>query len=358
MHRRILHVDMDAFFASVEQHDDPALRGRPVIVAGSEKARGVVCAASYEARPFGVRSAMPTSRALRLCPEAIRIPPRHGRYREVSREIHAVFASFTEQIEPLSLDESYLDVTERCVRDRMPLAVLAAEVKRAVKARTGLTASAGGGPNKFVAKIASDLRKPDGLLIVAPGEVASFLRPLPVDRIWGVGPVTAARLRAIGLQTMGDIVDRGAEWMEARLGRGGSGLHALALGRDDRPVVAHHEPRSISSETTFAVDVSDLEELRDVLREQAEEVGERLARNGYEAKTVVLKVRYDDFTTITRSLSPPIRVAGPGDLLPQVDVLLARTEAGRRPVRLVGVGVGGLVPDDLPMQLELPFLDP
>lgn len=346
---------MDAFFASVEQLDNPSLRGRPVVVGGSEKSRGVVCAASYEARRYGVRSAIPMSRALRLCPDAVRVPPRHERYHEVSLEIGAVFESFTPQVEPLSLDESYLDVTERCLRDRVPLVSLAQAVKRAVKARTGLTASAGGGPNKFIAKIASDLRKPDGLLVISPGEVETFLRPLDVDRIWGVGPVTAQRLRALGLLTIGDVADRGVSWLCERLGRFGAELHALALGHDERPVTPSHEPKSISSENTFPTDVTNLDEILACLTAQAEEVGERLARHGGTARTVVLKLRYADFTTITRSLSPSTRIRSAEHIAPVARALLERTDFPARAVRLVGVGVSGLSAEEPPQQLLLPF---
>lgn len=353
--RRILHVDMDAFYASVEQLDDPSLRGLPVVVGGSEKRRGVVCAASYEARRYGVRSAIPMSRALRLCPDAIRVPPRFERYREISGQIHEVFETFTHLIEPLSLDECYLDVTTRCTTTRVPLVDLARAVKDAVKARTGLTASAGGGPNKFIAKIASDLRKPDGLLVVRPDEVDAFLRPLGVDRIWGVGPVTAGRLQALGLRTIGDVADRGLDWLTHQLGRTGAELHAYALGRDERPVVPSHEPKSISAENTFATDVTDPDEVDACLREQIDEVGGRLQRHGGAARTVVLKLRYADFTTITRSQSPPARVRDGDDILPLARELLSRTEFPGRAVRLVGVGVSGFVTADAAEQLLLPF---
>lgn len=352
--RRILHVDMDAFFASVEQLDNPALRGQPLIVAGSEKARGVVAAASYEARAFGVRSAMPTSRALRLCPQVLRVPPRHARYHEMSREIHAVLEEFTGLIEPLSMDESYLDVTDRCLRDKVPLAEVAHAIKVAVRERTGLTASAGGGPNKFVAKIASDASKPDGLLVIAPRQVTTFLRPLPVERIWGVGPVTAQRLHALGLRTIGDVADRGAHWLEQHLGRSGAALYSLACGDDERPVVTQHETRSISSECTFPTDVDTTAEVLHALREQADEVGERLMALGCEARTVTLKVRYGDFTTVTRSVSSVSRIGNAADIFAALPDLLARTEFPRRAVRLVGVGVSGLSAPRA-TQLLLPF---
>lgn len=352
--RRILHVDMDAFFASVEQHDHPEHRGKPLIVAGSERSRGVVAAASYEARRFGIHSAMPTSRALRLCPQVVRVSPRHSRYHEVSAEIQAVFASYTPQVEPLSLDESFLDLTEYCVLHRCSVGPVAAEIKRAVRERTGLTASAGAGPNKLVAKIASDVEKPDGLVVVPPERVQAFLRPLPVERLWGVGPVTASRLRALGLVTIGDIANRDPAWLEQTFGRSGPIFHQLARGDDDRPVVTWHEPRSVSSENTFATDVADADEVLNCLREQAEEVASRLRSHGYHGRTVNLKLRYADFTTITRSLTPPHLVADVGPLFAIArTLLLTRTEFPQRPIRLVGVGVSGLLDAEGPVQLEL-----
>ena len=352
--RRIVHVDMDAFFASVEQHDHPEFRGRPLIVAGSERSRGVVAAASYEARRFGLHSAMPTSRALRLCPQVVRVNPRHSRYHEVSTELHAIFASYTPQVEPLSLDESFLDLTEYCVLHHCSVGRVAAEIKRVVRERTGLTASAGAAPNKLVAKIASDVEKPDGLVVVPPERVQDFLRPLPVERLWGVGPVTASRLRALGLITIGDIADRDPAWLQQSFGRSGPIFHHLARGDDDRPVVTTHEPRSISSENTFATDVADVDEALNCLREQTEEVAGRLRSQGYHGRTVTLKVRYADFTTITRSLTPAHLVAEVGPLFTIArTLLLTRTEFPQRPIRLVGVGVSGLLDPEKPVQLEL-----
>ena len=353
--RRILHVDMDAFFASVEQKDDPTLRGRPLIVAGSEKARGVVAAASYEARAHGIRSAMPTSRALRLCPQVLRVPPRHERYHSISSEIADVLRSFTDRIEPLSLDESYLDLTECCLSRRTSLQTVAREVKQAVREKTGLTASAGGGPNKLVAKIASDLCKPDGLLVVAPARVRDFLHPLAIERLWGVGPVTARRLQAMGIRTIGDLATRDPRHVEGQLGRLGIELHGLALGIDERDVVTFHETRSISAETTFATDQGTREPVAAMIASLASEVAERLDHHGFAARTITLKIRYPDFTTVSRSCSFESRLLNASELTARALELLGRTEFPQRAIRLVGVGAAGLVDAERPVQLTLPF---
>jgi len=353
-HRRILHVDMDAFYASVEQRDNPDLRGKPVIVAGSERSRGVVCAASYEARKFGVRSAMATSRALRLCPQVVRVPPHFSRYQEVSKQINQIFARYTEMVEPLSLDESFLDVTERCASNGCTATATASEIKQLIKLETGLTASAGVGPNKLIAKIASDLRKPDGLVVVPPERVLAFLHPLPVERVWGVGPVTAARLHEMGLKTIGDVAARTVEWLTQRLGRSGPWYHDLAHGIDDRPVIASHESKSVSAENTFAVDLQDVDEVLAELAAQAEEVADRLARHGYRGRTVTLKARYGDFTTVTRSLTVARPLHGAEEILEIArQLLLTRTLFPKRALRLVGVGVSHLMDEQTPLQLEL-----
>jgi len=352
--RRILHVDMDAFYAAVEQHDRPELRGKPVIVGGSERSRGVVCTASYEARAFGVRSAMPTSRAIRLCPQVIRVDPRLSRYREVSRQIMEIFEAYTPHIEPLSLDESFLDLSEYCAQTGRTAAAVAREIKQAVRERTGLTASAGAAPNKLVAKIASDIRKPDGIVVVPPERVVAFLAPLPVERLWGVGPVTAQRLHGLGLRTIGDLAARPVDWLETHLGRSGPFFHSLALGQDDRPVVCGHEPQSLSAETTFAQDVESVDFALDEMAEQADEVARRLERHGYVARTVTIKARYPDFSTVTRSVSTTRLVSGARPIFKLArHLLLEKTEFPTRPLRLVGVSVSGLVEKDRPLQLEL-----
>ena len=342
---------MDAFYASVEQRDHPELRGRPVIVGGQPGVRGVVAACSYEARRFGVRSAMPSTQAQRLCPEAVFVSPRMRRYSEVSAEIREVFHSVTERVEPLSLDEAYLDVTTN--KRGEPLAgKLAKQIKREILERTGLVASAGVGPCKLVAKIASDLDKPDGLLIVAPEQVLDFLAPLPVTRIWGVGPATAERLSALGVKTIADVRRLDAKLLEQRFGKYGAQLSRLAHGDDTREVEARTRRKSSGSETTFVEDVINTSQLCQVLRGLCEEVGADLSQHQIRSRTVTLKVRYDDFTTITRSRSLVRAVSSAEGLYDVAELLLlSSTEAGTRPVRLIGVSAGSLLTAAEPEQL-------
>jgi len=353
--RKIIHVDMDAFFASVEQRDDPALRGRPVIVGGDPASRGVVAAASYEARAFGVHSAMPASRARRLCPDAVFLRPRFARYVEVSHQIRAIFHSVTDLVEPLSLDEAYLDVTDNHLG--VPLARdLARWLKERIRAETGLTASAGVGPSKLVAKIASDYDKPDGLVVIAPQRVQAFLAALPVEKLWGVGPATARRLHALGFRTCAELARADVSVLGRALGQHGLFLHRLARGDDPRRVQPQRAPKSRGAERTFARDVRSLETLARALEAQAEEVGAALQRLGRRGRTVVLKVRYDDFTTITRSRTLPHATNDPDDITATaLDLLRTATEAGARPVRLLGVAVQALDDPHAPTQLDLPL---
>jgi DNA polymerase-4 len=353
--RKIIHVDMDAFYASVEQRDRPELRGRPVIVGGRPEGRGVVAACSYEARVFGVRSAMPAVRAHRLCPQAVFVPPRMGHYVEISRQIRAIFREVTELVEPLSLDEAYLDVTHNQLNE--PLASkLARHLKEEIKRVTGLTASAGVGPNKLVAKIASDVRKPDGLMVVPPEDVLDFLAPLPVGRLWGVGPKTGERLAALGIKTVADVRRIDTALLEQLLGKYGPFLSKLAFGDDPRIVQPHRERKSRGSETTFVEDVASLSELCGTLSALCRELAGDLEDSGQKARTVTLKLRYGDFTTITRSRSLPRGVSEPEELLEVArDLLLGSTEAATRPVRLIGVSTSNFVGQADSEQLELPF---
>jgi DNA polymerase-4 len=346
---------MDAFYASVEQRDRPELRGRPVVVGGSPNSRGVVCAASYEARAFGVRSAIPCSQARRLCPQAVFIPPDFRKYSEASRLIHGVFREVTDRIEPLALDEAFLDVTENRLGE--PLAGKVAKyLKFRVREVTGLTASAGVGPNKLIAKLASGHRKPDGLVIVPPDAVEAFLAPLPIDALWGVGPATAERLRALGLQTVADLRTRRPEELAAHLGRWGLFLHDQAFGRDERPVETSREPRSRGAETTLATDIRDLDALVELMRHHAEDVAESLRRAGRRARTVTVKVRFSDFATITRSRTPEAPVAEAAELLALGEALLRGVLADdARAIRLVGLSAANLVAEDAPRQLRLPL---
>lgn len=350
--RKIIHVDMDAFYASVEQRDQPELRGRPVVVGGDPQGRGVVAACSYEARQFGVRSAMPAGQAKRLCPDAVFVRPRMARYVEVGRQIRGIFAEFTDCVEPLSLDEAYLDVTQNKLGE--PLAgKLARHIKQVVYARTGLVASAGVAPCKLVAKIASDLDKPDGFLVVSPEQVLEFLAPLPVTRLWGVGPATAARLSALGVKTIADVRRLDSALLEQRFGKYGPQLKRLAFGDDPRPVQLRGRPKSRGSEVTFAEDILSAAALCEVLRTLSEEVAADLANLELRARTVTLKLRYDDFTTITRSRSSD-RALRTAEALFAVgqELLLTATEAGRRPVRLLGLSTASLLFASEPEQLD------
>ena len=337
MTRKILHIDMDAFYASVEQRDNPSLRGKPVAVGGDPGTRGVVAAASYEARTFGVRSAIPMSRAVRLCPSLVVVRPDFQKYRAVSQQVFALYREVTPLVEPLSLDEAYLDVTENAWHE--PLAVtVARRLKAAIRDATGLTASAGVAPNKFLAKIASGWKKPDGLTVVAPERVEQFLRGLDVDALWGVGPKTAAKLRAHGIAKLTDVRDRSPDELAAIVGSLAGWLIELAHGRDDRPVEPNRAAKSSSSECTYATDLTALTEIRREIEEMAREVAGWLARKSVMARTITIKVRYSDFTTVTRSQSSPAPTQDADQVAARALALLDKTDAGRRPVRLLGVG--------------------
>jgi len=353
--RRVIHVDMDAFYASVEQRDDPSLRGRPVIVGGDPRGRGVVAACSYEARVFGVHSAMPAARALRLCPQAVVVRPDFARYVAASRHLRAIFHDYTPLVEPLSLDEAFLDVTDE--RGGLPTATAVAKAIRArVREELRLTASAGVAPVKFVAKIASDFRKPDGLTIVRPEDVRAFLEPLPVGKLWGVGPRTEERLHELGVRTVGALAQYPRALLVAALGESHGGhLHLLARGIDDRPVEPDRIAKQHGAERTFAEDVTERREMEALLREMAVEVAGSLAKEGRPGRTVTIKVRYPDFTTVSRSLTLPDPTDDRAILARTAVALLDRTEAGRRPVRLLGVSVGNLVEEGEPIQLPLPL---
>ena len=355
--RRILHVDMDAFYASVEQRDNPALRGLPVAVGGDPDKRGVVAAASYEARTFGVRSAIPMSRAVRLCPSLVIVGPDFNKYRAVSQQVFALFRSITPLVEPLSLDEAYLDVTENAWDEPLGMNV-ARRLKDGIRSATGLTASAGVAPNKFLAKIASGWKKPDGLTVIAPGRVESFLQGLPVDALWGVGPVTAKKLRAQGIEKLVDIRTADPDMLRETVGSLADWLQRLARGEDDRLVISGHEPKSSGSENTFAQDLTDGNEIRGEIDAMARDAAAWLAKHALYARTVTIKVRYHDFTTITRShTDDPTR--DEDQIVRRAVALLDRTEAGPRAVRLLGVSVHNLsetrltAPDD--PQARLPF---
>jgi DNA polymerase-4 len=345
---------MDAFYASIEQRDRPELRGRPVAVGGQPTSRGVVAAASYEARTFGVRSAIPMSRAVRLCPHLEIVRPDFTKYRAVSQQVQAIFRCVTPLVEPLSLDEAYLDVTENAWNEPLGMNV-ARRIKQQIKDETTLTASAGVAPNKFLAKIASGWRKPDGLTVIAPERVEAFLRQLPVDALWGVGPVTAARLRERGITQLVHVRTAEPALLRDAVGNQTDWLIRLAQGIDDRPVTPNRAAKSSSSESTYAQDLVDLDRIREEIAGMARDNAEWLRQKDLDARTVTIKVRYDDFTTITRSdTRAPTRQTD--DILRRAILLLAKTEAGKRPVRLLGVGVSHFVQmDNAAPAFTLPF---
>src|SRR3954471_973076 len=335
--RRIIHVDMDAFYASVEQRDDPSLAGRPVAVGGQPDRRGVVAAASYEARGFGVRAAISMAKAVRLCPSLVIVPPDFNRYRTASNAVFSIFREVTPLVEPLSLDEAYLDVTENAWHE--PLASnVARKLKARIHAETGLTASAGVAPNKFLAKIASGWKNPDGLTVISPERIEPFLQRLPVDALWGVGPVTARKLRARGIERLVDVRTADVQLLRDTVGSLADWLRQLANGVDDRAVTPNREAKSSGSENTYPEDLTELATIRAEIAQMATHAIGWLERRQIVARTVTIKVRYDDFTTITRSHSAaPTR--DEADLTARAVRLLEKTDAGTRPIRLLGVSV-------------------
>ncbi|MBN9417051.1 MAG: DNA polymerase IV [Candidatus Eremiobacteraeota bacterium] len=339
----IAHIDMDAFYASVELRDNPAWRGKPLVV-GYDGSRGVVAAASYEARKYGVFSAMPIGKALRQCPELVIAPPRFSVYSEISTGLRALYAEYTSRVEPLALDECYLDLNSVDSPGRT-----IAEIRSRIRSTFGLPASAGIGPNKYVAKVASGKAKPDGQLLIAPEGVLEFLWPLPVSELWGVGPVTAGRLKNHGLVFIEQVAACTVEELTRIVGRSASDLHKMAWGKDERPVETDFEAKSLSAEHTFDRDCSSLEELREILSRQAVRLEDRLQRLRMRAGLAVVKIRWPDFRTETRS----VRLRGSSLLEAGMMVLEERLRVVGEPVRLLGLGVGDLVSLDLPEQLEL-----
>jgi DNA polymerase-4 len=337
----ILHVDMDAFYASVEERDDPSLVGKAVIVGGTAEGRGVVAAANYEARKFGVHSAMAAARAVRLCPHATFIRPRMDRYAEVSRQVRSIFEEFTPLVEPLSLDEAFLDAT-----GSEPLFGSSAEIGRQIKSRIRtelrLIASVGVAPNKFLAKIASDLRKPDGFVVVQQEAAQEFLDPLPVGRIWGVGKVTGQVFDRLGIRTIGELRELAMDSLRQLFGSSGEHYWRLSHGLDERKVVPDREAKSISHETTFAEDIANRDELQAWLVELVEQVARRLRRHELKGRTVEIKVRFADFHTITRSatLAEPTNITQEL-LVAGAELLRTKLPPGHSPVRLLGFGVNG-----------------
>ncbi len=338
----ILHVDMDAFYASIEERDRPEVAGKPVIVGGTPEQRGVVAAANYAARHYGVHSAMPAATARRLCPDGVFLRPRISDYAEVSLRIREIFERFTPLVEPLSLDEAFLDVTGS--EHLFGLAPeIGRKIKHAIKKEVRLVASVGVAPNKFLAKIASDLEKPDGFVVVAADRVQEFLDPLPVDRLWGIGRQGSKAFEALGIHTIGQLRKLPVSVLRRRFGASGQLLWQLSRGVDERPVVPEREARSISHETTFEQNIDDFEILQAWLLQLTEQVGCRLRRPGLRGRTVQLKVRFADFSTITRSQSLPEPSNITQDLWKVAEELLCRRlPPDHPPVRLLGMGVSGL----------------
>lgn len=355
--RKIIHIDMDAFFASVEQRDHPGYRGRPLAVGGKGP-RSVVAAASYEARTFGVRSAMPMRTALKKCPQLLVVAPRMAIYREVSLEIREIFHQYADLVEPISVDEAFLDVTAD--KQKIGSATLVARaVKAAIRERTGLTASAGAAHSKFLAKVASDLEKPDGLTVIRPEEAAAFIEGLPVEKIHGVGEVTAAKMTRMGIHTGLDLKQRSLDELTRAFGKAGAFYHKLAHDRDDRPVNPHRERKSIGAESTFNEDITALEDLEAHLERVAAKVGERMTAKGARGRTVTLKVKFADFHQITRARSFSRAIHDVKEIQRLGRELLRENLAGEEPVRLLGLTVSNLVDDDAddarPIQLEFDY---
>jgi DNA polymerase-4 len=360
MFRVIFHLDMDAFYASVEQRDNPALRGKPVIVGAPPTQRGVVCAASYEARKFGVRSAMPSATAGRLCPNGIFVRPRMDHYREESRQIMRIIERPGATVEQMSIDEAYMDVSALCQDGGADASLMAAmplarELKQRINAERQLTATIGIAANKLLAKIASDHKKPDGLTLVSEMEKVKFLRPLPVRALFGVGKVTEEVLHRAGIQTVGDLQDYPGD-LRALVGSFAGQLKRFALGEDDRPLELGDEIKSISGEETFLKDTDDRKILRACLREQAADISNRLKRRRLGAHTVQVKVRYSDFTTLTRQITVEEPLTEPRDIYRLGCFLLGREKLVSRPLRLLGLGVSTLR-EPTAQQLELKMGD-
>ncbi len=340
--RKIIHVDMDAFFAAVEQRDWPEFQGKPVIVGGDPKSRGVVSTCSYEARKFGVHSAMSSAQAKRLCPGGIFLRPNFEKYRIVSNQIRSIFEQHTALVEPASLDEAYLDVTYHRFGIEDP-EMIAKLIKQNIFAVTHLTASAGVAVNMFLAKIASDFKKPDGLTVIKPDEIQSFLKELPVRKVPGVGPVTEKRLSELGVQTCGELAEKNEGELYRIFGKHGILLSKRANGIDDSEVEPDGESKQYSSEETFPKDVTDVKWLKEKLKEYAESIFEELKAQFRMGKTIVLKVKYHDFQLITRSYTAQSMPQNPEEIWKAAAHLLeTKTEAGQKPIRLLGLGISGL----------------
>jgi len=350
--KKIIHIDMDAFFASVEQRDNPALRIRPVVVGGNPNSRGVVAAASYEARQFGVHSAMPCSLAYRKCPLAAFVKPRFDAYREVSQQIHAIFLQYSDLIEPLSLDEAYLDVTENKLNN--PSATrIAQAIRQQIKQTTGLTASAGVSYNKFIAKIASDINKPDGIKVVLPEDGEAFVAELSIGQFYGIGQATEKKMRAMDIENGAQLKEKSLDFLVQNFGKAGAFYYQIARGIDKREVNSTRIRKSLGSETTFSVDILNYEQLLKHLSHLVKEVSEDLLKKDIKGKTITLKVKFDDFVQVTRSKTVERRINDYDSIYSLCKMLLSRTEAGQRKVRLLGVSLSSFTEKSTMQQLEL-----
>jgi len=356
--RKIIHIDMDAFYASVEQLDNPELKGKPVIVGGRPDSRGVVAACSYEARRFGIRSAMPCGRAFALCPQAVFLPPRMNRYRELSSLIMNIFQQYTDIVEPLSLDEAFLDITNN-KKNQLSATILAREICQNIYHETGLTASAGVSSNKFVAKVASDLNKPNGISVIKPEQILDFLAALPIGKFYGVGSVTEKKMTGLGIHTGADLISWPLENLIQHFGKQGLFYFNIVRGKDNRLVQPARTRKSIGAERTLRKDTRDMKQINKILEGLVERVGTILTGKKCAAHTLTIKVRYSDFSTITRSITTRDSFLNAGDIQCLVSELLGRTEAGDRSVRLLGVSISKLSParQILPRQLQLPFAE-
>lgn len=332
---------MDAFFASVEQRDNPDLLGKPIVVGGKPEGRGVVAAASYEARKFGIHSAMPAGRVLRLCPQAIFVKPRFDVYKEVSEQIRSIFLDYTKLVEPLSLDEAYLDVTENKVNN-FSATLIAREIRQRIKEKTNLTASAGVAPNKFLAKIASDINKPDGITVITPEEAQDFITKLPIGKFYGIGKATEAKMHDLGIKTGADLKEWTKIDLQQNFGKIAAFYYNIARAIDDREVKPNRIRKSVGAENTFAEDIGDMEELTTRLHEIAGKVSQRLLKAEASGKTITLKVRYENFESVTRSVTLPEFTNDALTLFQFSSELLKETDAGQRDVRLLGISVSNL----------------
>ncbi len=343
MIRKVIHIDLDAFYASVEQRDNPSLQGKPVVVGGDPQGRGVVATASYEARAFGIHSALPCGVALRLCPDAVFLRPRFDLYREISREIQRIYKQYTPLVEPLALDEAFLDVTEAAVSGSATQ--MARDIKQAILGQTGLTASAGVSYNKFLAKVASAYKKPNGLTVITPQTAPEFLDVLPIGKIFGVGEVTEARLKARGIATGRDLKQLSLATLQEQFGKRGTMLYHFARGEDDRPVEVERERKSVGKETTFQSDKVGRDALLDVLEHLAEQVAQRLVELSVAGTTITLKLRWSDFQLVTRSMSLAQPLQDAPTIMRSLQTLLDQVLSENKPVRLLGVTLSGLVPE-------------